>query len=100
MNKRTSSPGAAGPNPNVVRRIWDRVAEFQFEQQSKTAEVWQPIVDHGEAHRVAIENMTQAIRRGDMKATKAYFDEAEYHELTQREKGVEARQYFLSKVQV
>jgi len=93
--------GAAGPNPHAVNAIYDRVAEWQLEQKemSTTEKVYKPIVDHYEAHRVAIANMVESIRCGDMQATKAYFDEAEYHEMMQRQAGKEARQYFLSKVQ-
>jgi hypothetical protein len=84
------------PNPAVVAAIAKRVEEWQ---RSKTEQVYQPIVDHYEAHRVAIQNMTKAIRAGDAEATKKYFDEAEYHEMMQRQAGIEARAYFLSKVQ-
>lgn len=83
------------PNPAVVAAIGQRVEEWQ----SKTAEVYKPIVDHYEAHRVAIQNMTDAIRKGDAVATKQYFEEAEYHEQMQRKAGADARAYFLSKVQ-
>lgn len=83
------------PNSAVVAAIFKRVEEWQ----SKTQQVYQPIVDHGEAHRVAIENMTAAIRAGDAVATRQYFDEAEYHDLMQRKAGANARAYFLSKVQ-
>ena len=47
----------------------------------------------------ALERWEEAIRKGDAVATKKYFDEAEYHELKQREAGADARAYFLSKVQ-
>ena len=66
---------------------------------TQTEEVYKPIVDHYEAHRVAIQKMTEAIRKGDAVSTQKYFDEAEYHELKQREAGADARAYFLSKVQ-
>lgn len=65
---------------------------------TQTEEVYKPIVDHYEAHRVAIQKMTEAIRAGDVAAVKKYFDEAEYHELKQRAAGADARAYFLSKV--
>lgn len=95
------SQGAPGPNPHVVQAIFERVAEWKAEQEakSKTEEVYQPIVDHYEAHRIAIENMTAAIRKGDSVETEKYFNEATYHEQMQREAGTKARQYFLSKAQ-
>lgn len=89
--------GAKGPNPVVVGKIWDRVVEFQ-EEQSMTEKVYQPIVDHGEAHRVAIEKMTAAVAKQDAQAAQQYFFEAQYHEQMQRLAGQEARAYFLSKV--
>ena len=84
------------PNAAVVAAIGKRFAEWQ---KSKTQEVYKPIVDHGEAHRIAIQKMMDAIRSGDPVATKQYFDEAEYHEQMQRQAGVKARQYFIGKAQ-
>lgn len=89
--------GAKGPNPLAVRAIFERAIEWKLEQ-STTADVYQPIVDHGEAHRVAIEKMTTAIRAGNAAETEKFFDEAQYHERMQREAGAQARAYFLGKV--
>lgn len=86
------------PNPQVVGKIWDRVTEW-VEEQSTTEKVYQPIVDHGEAHRVAIEKMTAAVAAQDAEAANRYFFEAQYHEQMQRLAGQKARAYFLSKVQ-
>jgi len=63
-----------------------------------TSQVYKPIVDHGEAHARAIANMTKAIARGDQVAMQKYFKEAQYHEQMQRNAGIQARRYFLSKV--
>lgn len=63
-----------------------------------TQRVYKPIVDHGELHRLAIENMTRAVIDGDAEATKKHFDEAQYHAQMQHEAGIEARRYFLGKV--
>lgn len=100
MNTVSKGKGSSAkqPNPLAVRAIFERYVEWQMEQ-STTEKVYQPIVDHGEAHRVAVEKMTAAIRAGDTQATQKYFDEAQYHEQMQRQAGVEARSYFLSKVQ-
>jgi hypothetical protein len=66
---------------------------------TQTEEMYQPIYDHGKAHRVAMENLTKAMAQGDHEAMQKYFDEAKYHEQMQREAGIEARKYFLGKVQ-
>ena len=64
---------------------------------SSTAKVYKGIVDYGEAHRKAIEAMTQAMARNDLEAMERYFNEAKYCEQMQREAGIKARKYFLGK---
>jgi len=64
-----------------------------------TTQVYRPIVEHGDAHLLAMANLVQAVARGDEVEMKKFFDQVIYFEQAQRQAGIEARQYFLSKVQ-